>query len=162
MGTSHSKENPITYASSGVNYDAMDPLKRLAQLRGRETASSLETFGYREVGQSRGESAYLWEEADKYGALVVEGLGTKNLVAEAMRPVTGKTYHKEIAQDDIAMIVNDIITVGALPLVVSAYFAAGESSWFSDQEKMNDLTTGFRDTCNLAGAAWGGGESLLL
>ena len=150
-----SPESPTTYVSTGVNYDAMDPLKRLAQLRGRETAFNLEAFGYREVKASRGESAYIWEETDKYGALVVEGLGTKNLVAEAVRPITGKTYHREIAQDDIAMIVNDIITVGALPLVVGAYFAASESSWFADEEKMNDLTLGFRDACSIAGA-WGG------
>jgi len=76
-----------------------------------------------------------------------------------MRKITGKTYHDAIAQDDVAMIVNDIIVVGARPLVVSAYFAAGNSEWFSDEKKMNDLTDGFRDACNKAGAVWGGGES---
>ena len=76
-----------------------------------------------------------------------------------MRKITGKTYHDQIAQDDVAMIVNDIIVVGAKPLVVNAYFAAGNSEWFSDEEKMEDLTNGFRDACNIAGAVWGGGES---
>lgn len=153
------ERKPLTYAESGVNYQAMDPLKRLAQLKARETSDNLEAFGYHEVEASRGESAYVWEEPEKFGALVVEGLGTKNLVAEAMRPITGRTYHEQLAQDDIAMIVNDVITVGAMPMVVNAYFAAGSSDWFSDEEKMEDLTNGFRDTCNKAGAVWGGGES---
>ncbi len=153
---------PITYRSVGVDYDAMDPSKKDAQLKARETAGNLEKVGYREVEASRGESAYVWDEGNKYGALVVEGLGTKNMVADEMRKITGKTYHHEIAQDDVAMIVNDIIVVGARPLVVGAYFAAGNSQWFSDEEKMRDLTDGFRDACNKAGAVWGGGESATL
>lgn len=153
------KGEPITYRSTGVDYDAMDPLKRSAQLKARKTAKNLEHVGYREIEASRGESAYVWEEEGKYGAFVIEGLGTKNIVADEMRKITGKTYHKEIAQDDVAMIVNDIIVVGARPLVVNAYFAAGNSQWFSDDEKMSDLTDGFRDACNMAGAVWGGGES---
>ena len=150
---------PLTYATTGVNYEAMDPLKRMAQLKARETAKNLETAGYREIEASRGESAYVWEEPTKYGAFVIEGLGTKNKVADAMRKITGRTYHDQIAQDDVAMIVNDLITVGARPLVVDAYFAAGSDTWFNDTQRMEDLTDGFRDACNLAGAVWGGGES---
>lgn len=157
--TQRHEGEPITYRSTGVDYDAMDPLKRMAQLKARETARNLEAAGYKEIEASRGESAFVWEEGDKYGALVIEGLGTKNIVADEMRKITGKTYHKEIAQDNVAMIVNDIIIVGARPLVVNAYFAAGSSRWFSDEEKMQDLTDGFRDACNKAGAVWGGGES---
>ena len=145
-----SKRKHITYRSTGVDYDAMDPPKRSAQLKARETAGNLEKVGYREIEASRGESAYVWEEPDKYGAFVVEGLGTKNIVADEMRKITGKTYRDAIAQDDVAMIVNDIIVVGARPLVVNAYFAAGNSEWFSDEKKMNDLTDGFRDACNKA------------
>jgi phosphoribosylformylglycinamidine cyclo-ligase len=152
-------EGAITYASTGVDYDAMDPIKRRAQLKARETAANLLSLGYKEIEASRGESAYVWEESDKFGAFVVEGLGTKNIIADAMRSITGKTYHEEIAQDDVAMIVNDIIVVGARPIVVNAYFAAGDSEWFSDEEKMEDLTEGFKNACNQAGAVWGGGES---
>lgn len=153
------KESPLTYSSVGVNYETMDPLKRMAQLKARETSHNLEGAGYREVEASRGESAYVWEEQDKFGAFVIEGLGTKNLVADEMRKITGKTYYDKVAQDDVAMIVNDVITVGARPLVVNAYFAAGSSEWFEDYEKMQDLTNGFADACNKAGAVWGGGES---
>ena len=58
----------------------MDPIKVLAQQRAAATADNLHATGADETAASRGESAYVWEEADSYRALVVEGLGTKNLV----------------------------------------------------------------------------------
>lgn len=149
----------ITYASTGVNYDAMDPLKRLAQLRARETAGNLNRFGMSEVEASRGESAYVWEENDSYRAFVIEGLGTKNLVADETRRFTGKTHYDAIAQDTIAMVVNDLIVVGADTQVVNAYYAVGSSEWFSDAERSQDLVEGWAKATDMAGAVWGGGET---
>lgn len=154
-----SQETPMTYSSSGVNYETMDPFKRLAQVSARKTASNLERFGMKEVEDSRGESAYVWEEEDCYRAFVIEGLGTKNLVADETRKITGKTYYRELAQDTIAMIVNDLIVVGADPQVVNAYFAVGSSDWFSDEKRAKDLVEGWTKACSLAGAVWGGGET---
>src|SRR3990167_8761902 len=84
---------PITYQSTGVDYSAMDPLKRMAQLRARATSENLIRFGAREVEASRGESAYVWEEQDSYRVFVIEGLGTKNRVADATRSITGRTHY---------------------------------------------------------------------
>lgn len=153
------EDQPITYASTGVNYDVMDPLKRLAQLRARATARNLNRFGMREVEASRGESAYVWEESDSYRAIVIEGLGTKNRVADETRKFTGRTHYDAIAQDTVAVIVNDLIVVGAEPQVVNAYFAVGSSDWFSDEERSRDLVEGWAKTTSLAGAVWGGGET---
>ncbi|OGH42226.1 MAG: phosphoribosylformylglycinamidine cyclo-ligase [Candidatus Blackburnbacteria bacterium RIFCSPLOWO2_01_FULL_41_27] len=153
------EDEPVTYVSTGVDYNAMDPFKRLAQLRARATARNLERFGMREVEASRGESAYVWEEPDSYRAFVIEGLGTKNRVADETRKITGKTYYDAIAQDTIAMIVNDLIVVGAEPQVVNAYFAVGSSDWFLDEERARDLVEGWAKACSLAGAVWGGGET---
>ncbi|OGH13569.1 MAG: phosphoribosylformylglycinamidine cyclo-ligase [Candidatus Levybacteria bacterium RIFCSPLOWO2_02_FULL_37_10] len=159
MAGKGSEQEPQTYASTGVNYEAMDPFKRLAQLKARETSSNLRRFGMFEIEASRGESAYVWREGDSYRAFVIEGLGTKNLVADEMRKITGKTYYDQIAQDTVAMIVNDLIVVGADPQVVNAYFAVGDSDWFSDEERSKDLVEGWQRACNLAGAVWGGGET---
>ena len=148
-----------TYAQAGVDYSAMDPIKVLAQKAAAGTAGNLSSFGAQEVGMSRGESAYVWEEADAYRALVVEGLGTKNLVADAMRSVTGKTYYDQLAQDTVAMIVNDLVVVGALPQVVNAYFAIGDSGWMRDEERARDLIAGWAAACDQIGATWGGGET---
>jgi phosphoribosylformylglycinamidine cyclo-ligase len=153
------KNKKVTYSQTGVNYNAMDPVKVLAQLRAKATAGNLDRFGMTEVGDSRGESAYVWEEKDSYRAFVIEGLGTKNIVADETRKITGKTHYDAIAQDTVAMIVNDLIVVGADPQVVNAYFAVGNSEWFSDEERSRDLVEGWAKACNLTGAAWGGGET---
>jgi len=163
------ERTPITYASTGVNYDAMDPLKRLAQLRARETSGNIERLGFKVVEMSRGESAFVVDEGDRFSAHVIEGLGTKNIVAEMQRnqsqiaaetqKITGKTYYDSIAQDTVAMIVNDLITVGADPVLVNAYWAAGNSEWFSDKERVEDLVKGWGIACDKAGAVWGGGET---
>lgn len=153
------ENEPITYASTGVNYDAMDPLKRLAQLRARATSENLNRFGMKEVEASRGESAYVWEEQDSYRAFVIEGLGTKNRVADETRKLTGRTHYDAIAQDTVAMIVNDLIVVGADPQVVNAYFAVGSSDWFADEERSRDLVEGWAKATSMAGAVWGGGET---
>lgn len=150
---------PMTYASTGVDYGAMDPLKRLAQQRAGQTSINLERFGMREVEASRGESAYVWDQGDSFGAKVIEGLGTKNLVADAVREFTGKSHYDAIAQDTVATIVNDVIVVGAQPLVIDAHWSTGSSDWFSDEARVRDLVDGWANACNMAGAVWGGGET---
>lgn len=152
----------MTYAGVGVNYDAMDPFKRLAQLAGRETSGNIRRLNngeFQEFEMSRGESAYLIEAAKSYFAHVEEGLGTKNLVADAMYRLTGKSYYDHIAQDTVAMIVNDMITLGALPLSVAMHLAVGDSGWFDDEKRCRDLVEGWKNACNLARCAWGGGET---
>lgn len=152
-------QNKLTYKQSGVNYDVMDPLKRMAQIEGKKTTKNLFRKNLIEIKKSRGESAYVIDTGNSYLATVIEGLGTKNLVADAMYTITGKTYYDAIAQDTVAAIVNDLITVGAAPVSIHAYWAAGSSEWFNSQERMKDLVKGWAHACNLAGAVWGGGET---
>lgn len=152
-------KSKITYSSTGVNYNVMDPLKKQAQQAGKETSQNLLKFNSKEVTESRGESAYVWEEEDSYRALVIEGLGTKNLVADEMKKITGKTYYKDIAQDTVAAIANDILTVGAMPQVINAYFGSGGQEWFADQERSSALVEGWAEACQMSGATWGGGET---
>ncbi len=150
----------MTYAGSGVDYGALDPFKRRAQLAGRATAGEMNRLGMTEVSASRGESAYLIETPDSFLAHVEEGLGTKNLVADAMyRLVPTRSHYDSIAQDTVAMIVNDMITVGALPLAVAMHLGAGSSEWFHDERRAADLVEGWRRACMLARCTWGGGET---
>jgi phosphoribosylformylglycinamidine cyclo-ligase len=140
----------------------MDPFKRMAQLAGRETAGNIARLNngeFRELSMSRGESVFLIEAAKSYFAHVEEGLGTKNLVADAMYPLTGHSYYGGIAQDAVAMIVNDMITLGALPLSVAMHLAVGDSNWFADEDRCQDLVSGWQHACNLARCVWGGGET---
>jgi phosphoribosylformylglycinamidine cyclo-ligase len=149
----------MTYTGVGVDYEAMDPFKRMAQRAGRETADAILRLGFSEVEMSRGESAYLMDAGDHYVAHVEEGLGTKDLVADAMYKLTGKSYYDAIAQCTVAMIVNDMITVGALPLSVAMHLAVGVSTWFSDEKRCSDLIDGWKKACELARCTWGGGET---
>src|SRR5512145_1151474 len=126
----------LTYKESGVDYAKIDPAKIVAQQFARATANNLQAAGFSEIEASRGESAYVMDMGDFYLASITECLGTKSLVADAMRTITGKTYYDNIAQDTIAMAVNDIITVGARPLSLHAYWATGGTDWFADEERM--------------------------
>ncbi|MHB8830826.1 MAG: AIR synthase-related protein [Patescibacteria group bacterium] len=137
----------------------MDPWKRAAQFSGLATASNLERFGFKEVGWSRGESTYLIETPDCYLAHVEEGLGTKNLVADAMYKLTGKTYYDQIAQDGLAMILNDVAPSGASPVSAEMHLAVGDSDWFKDEKRGFDLIMGWQEACDKAGCVWGGGET---
>lgn len=152
------KKTKITYSQVGDNYSTKDPIKKLAQAAAKETAKNLKN-GFEEVSETRGESAYVWKQDDVYMASVIEGLGTKNLVADQTRIITGKTYYDVLANDTIAYIINDLITVGARPLVIHAYWAIEDNSWLDDKERMRDLITGWKDACDLSGASWGGGET---
>jgi phosphoribosylformylglycinamidine cyclo-ligase len=149
----------LTYEQAGVDYSKLDPLKILAQQAARETAKNVLAAGFPEVEASRGESAYVIDVGDFYLASITECLGTKSLVADAVRQLTGKTYYDQLAQDTIAMAVNDIITVGAKPLSIHAYWAVGGTDWFTDEQRMRDLVAGWQRACNLIGVAWGGGET---
>ena len=150
---------PLTYDQAGVNYDLIDPLKITAQRAAAATASHLAGHGFSEVKASRGESAYVVDVGPFYIASIVECLGTKTLVADEMAKLTGKSFFAGIAQDTIAMAVNDLITVGATPLVVQAYWAAGGSDWFGDAQRAQALVAGWKAACDTCQVAWGGGET---
>ncbi|HXG17954.1 MAG TPA: AIR synthase-related protein [Methylomirabilota bacterium] len=153
------QDSKLTYEQAGVDYAKIDPLKIMAQQAARATAKNLVAVGVTEVEESRGESAYVIDVGDFYLASITECLGTKALVADAMRGLTAKTYYDNIAQDTLAMAINDIITVGARPVSVHAYWATGGSEWFADEQRIRDLVEGWRRTCDLAKVAWGGGET---
>ncbi len=149
----------LSYDQAGVNYDLIDPLKVAAQRAAAATAGHLTGHGFSEVKASRGESAYVVDVGPFYLASIVECLGSKALVADEMQRLTGRSWYAGIAQDTIAMAINDLITVGATPLVVQAYWAAGGSDWFGDAERAQALVAGWKQACDTCGVAWGGGET---
>lgn len=149
----------ITYKKSGVNYSLIDPLKILAQRAAHKTLKSFHNTYMKVREDSRGESAYVAEYNDCYLASVIECLGTKNLIADNLRKFTGKTYYDSLAVDTVAMIVNDLTSVGALPQIIHAYWSVGSSDWFKDKKRLEDLTNGWAKACSKVGAVWGGGET---
>jgi phosphoribosylformylglycinamidine cyclo-ligase len=150
---------PLDYEQAGVDYGPLDAFKRLCQRHGATTVDGLVRAGATEPPGARGESAYLIELPDEYLAHVEEGLGTKNLVADAVYRDTGRSFYRNIGIDLVATIVNDLITTGARPLTLAMHAAAGDAAWFADAVRAEDLAAGFAEGCRRAGAAWGGGET---
>src|ERR1700709_2515798 len=111
MNESPSTASTLSYEQSGVNYDLIDPLKVTAQRAAASTAVHLAAHGFSEVKASRGESAYVVDAGPFYLASIGEFLGSKAVVADEMHALTGKSYYDSIAQDTIAMAINDLITV---------------------------------------------------
>jgi phosphoribosylformylglycinamidine cyclo-ligase len=150
----------IDYGGAGVKYSDIDPLKLYGQRQARETAKNLERLGFEEVRESRGESAYVFNMGEMYGAMVVEGLGTKALILTEY-PET-EEFWEAIARDAVATIANDLSTVGASPAVISPHWAAGSSEWFSNRVRWRGLIAGWAGACNEIGASYGAGETSVL
>jgi len=150
---------PMSYESSGVRYGPLDAFKRACQKAARTTTDLLAGHGLTEPATARGESAYLIEADDHFLAHVEEGLGTKNLVADAVQAEGGRCHYRAIGIDTVATIANDLVTCGALPIAIAMHAAVGDSGWFADEHRAQELVTGFAEGCRAAGAVWGGGET---
>ena len=146
------------YRDAGVNYAVLDAGKRLAIRAALDTSPHIERRGGEVVERSRGESAFVFRAGDQTLALVIEGLGTKSIIARAVAE-KGRNHFADIAYDTVAAILNDLCCVGARPLVVNAYFSTGRPEWFVNQEWYEQLIAGWFQACVDAGCTWGGGES---
>jgi phosphoribosylformylglycinamidine cyclo-ligase len=147
------------YRSAGVDYQALDSGKRGALGEALKTSELLSRYGGAALDESRGEPAFVFRCGGLTLGFVVEGLGTKSMIARQAQEIVGAGGYANVAYDTVAAIVNDLCCVGALPLVVNAYFGTGSSSWYSDAGAHDALLAGWRDACVDAGAVWGGGES---
>ena len=177
------------YRQAGVDYAVLDAGKRDALGEALATSHWLAAAGGRALDESRGEPAFVLRFAGSTLAFVLETLGTKSMLAReyhelggaqapdaAGRPgetggpaetgepaETGRparaNHFADIAYDTVAAVLNDLICVGALPLVVNAYFATGSSAWYANAARAGALLEGWRRACDDAQCAWGGGES---
>jgi phosphoribosylformylglycinamidine cyclo-ligase len=148
-----------SYRAAGVDYDALDAGKRQAMARALSTSALLAARGGTALDASRGEPAFAFELGGRTFAFVVEGLGTKSMIARQLLETGGPDRFADVAYDTVAAILNDLCCVGALPLVVNAYFATGSSDWYRDETRSRSLLEGWQAACEDAGCTWGGGES---
>jgi phosphoribosylformylglycinamidine cyclo-ligase len=147
------------YGSAGVDYQALDAGKRQALTAALSTSNLLGALGGQALDASRGETAFVFEFADRAFAFVLEGLGTKSMIARQLEGSLGYDVYRAVAYDTVAAIVNDLCCVGAMPLVLSAYFVIGSSDWYQHPERQTALVEGWQEACVHSGATWGGGES---
>ena len=146
------------YAAAGVDYQVLDALNAMRLRAARTTSSVLTAQGGRAIERSRGEPAFVFEFGGLTLAVVQECLGTKSVLARRLQDLTSENRFADVASDTVSAIANDLIAIGALPLVINAYFSVGSASWYSS-ERVSALVDGWRRGCTAAGAVWGGGES---
>ena len=153
------EDSGVDYQQAGVDYESLDEGKRLAMSRALSTSPLLAARGGRAIDASRGQPAFVFELDGRSFAFVVEGLGTKSVIARQVLEGEGINRFDAVAYDTVAAIINDLCCVGALPLVVNAYFATGASDWYLRPDRAGALVEGWREACADAGCTWGGGES---
>jgi phosphoribosylformylglycinamidine cyclo-ligase len=147
------------YREAGVDYTVLDAGKRSALEQALATSHWLAGAGARAFDESRGEPAFVLRVADSTLAFVLETLGTKSVIAREYHELTGANHFADVAYDTVAAVLNDLVCVGALPLVLNAYFATGSSAWYEREDRAQALLEGWRRGCDDARCAWGGGES---
>lgn len=104
----------VTYSESGVDID-------LEADTVVELASKLKsTLKYRDIISESGHYAALVKLANKAIAMSTDGVGSKILIAKMMEK------YDTVGIDCIAMVVNDIICVGAEPIALVDYLAVEE------------------------------------
>jgi phosphoribosylformylglycinamidine cyclo-ligase len=153
-----STEEPSAYEAAGVDYPTLDAAKRAAITAAEGTSDFSFLHGGSVDARSRGESAAVINVGPLRLGFVLECLGTKSMLATAYLELTGVDRFDSIGYDTVAAVVNDCVCVGALPIVVNAYFATGAASFYSGT-RHTSLIAGWVRACGDADATWGGGES---
>jgi len=158
------KEKKGEYAQAGVDYSKIEPFKRAMIEVGKRTLTFPNSRGvfindsvlhsHGAVYKYQGTMPHIW-------CKTTEGLGNKNWIAEWMKLFagTGKTYYEGIGIDTALMAVNDLIAQGAMPVIYTDEVAAGDSGWFMDEKRSEDLARGFYEVCKMVGMALPAGES---
>jgi phosphoribosylformylglycinamidine cyclo-ligase len=145
--TSDAAASATSYAAAGVDVAAGDRAVELMKSAVKRTDRP-ETLG------GLGGFAGLFRlDLERYPEPVLasstDGVGTKLVVAQAL------DRHDTIGIDLVAMVVDDLVVVGAEPLFMTDYIATGKV----DPDKIATIVSGVAEGCVQAGCALTGGET---
>lgn len=140
------KEN--AYAAAGVDTAAGDLAVELMKAAVGRTMTSSVVGG---VGGFAGmvDVSELKNYRKPLLATSTDGVGTKIAIAQAM------DIHDTIGQDLVGMVVDDIVVVGAKPLLMTDYIACGHVV----PERIADIVRGIAEACESVGVPLLGGET---
>ncbi len=133
----------LTYHKSGVNYLLMDDFKNACIKAGKNAHQLIEFKNF-----------YLTD--------ILEGVGSLNQLADDIYHQTGKDFYYQVGWGNAATILNDLVAVGAAPLSLKLFIAAGNQDWFANKSRWRNLVRGFKDAANLSKSSWNGGETQTL
>jgi len=162
--------HPAMKYSDIVDYDKLDPFKEEAIKRFRVSLANPKRLGVGIVPETIGETAVAVDLGIPhfYVAFNIEGLGTKNMIAEAMAEkqrigkgikLDRRVLFSGIGQDEMAMTLNDLAAIGATPILFEPIIATGSSDYLVDQDVANGLLDGFEMGAQMARVAIPGGET---
>lgn len=148
---SENSENLSTagiYADAGVDTAAGDLAVELMKSAVSKTHGP-EVFGG--VGGFAGlfDVSFLKSFRQPLLATSTDGVGTKVAIAQAI------DKHDTIGQDLVGMVVDDIVVVGARPLIMTDYIACGKVV----PNRIADIVRGIAEACEATGTALVGGET---
>jgi len=153
------KTDGIDY-TEWVNYGDLDPFKKMAMQLFEPTLKYPERLGVRIVRSSGGLTATAFDidVTNKHNltmALNVEGLGTKNKIADELyrkkqiadeaRRYGGYTC---VGQDLVAMSVNDQIGIGADTVIYGDIISVREGKWLKDEKRNRALLQGMKNAAD--------------
>ena len=138
----------ITYAAAGVDTAAGD---RAVALMKDAVASTMTPAVVGGVGGFAGlvDVSALRDYRRPLLATSTDGVGTKVAIAQAL------DIHDTIGQDLVGMVVDDIVVVGARPLLMTDYIACGHVV----PERIADIVRGVAQACAAVGTPLLGGET---
>ncbi len=136
----------VTYSESGVdiNLEEATVSALVSQIKN--------TLSFRDVITESGHFAALVKLGNKAIAMSTDGVGSKILVAKMM------DKYDTVGIDCIAMVVNDILCVGAEPIAMVDYLAVEKA----DPEIASQIGKGLAKGCEMAKIAMIGGETASL
>jgi len=138
---------PISYATAGVDIEAGDRAVELMKGSVRRT----DRPGV--LGGLGGFAGLFQLDLARYPnpvlATATDGVGTKLAIAQAL------DRHDTVGIDLVAMVVDDLVVVGAEPLFLTDYIATGKVV----PEKIATIVSGIAEGCVQAGCALIGGET---
>ena len=136
----------VTYSESGVDID-------LEAVTVSKLADKLKsTLKYRDIITDSGHYAALVKLGDKAIAMSTDGVGSKILIAEMMNK------YDTVGIDCIAMVVNDILCVGAEPIALVDYLAVEKP----DPKRASEIAEGLVKGAKESEIAIIGGETASL
>ena len=138
----------ITYADAGVDTAAGD---RAVELMKDAVASTMTPAVVGGVGGFAGlvDVSTLRDYRRPLLATSTDGVGTKVAIAQAL------DIHDTIGQDLVGMVVDDVVVVGARPLLMTDYIACGHVV----PERIADIVRGIAQACAAIGTPLLGGET---
>lgn len=139
---------PLDYAAAGVDTAAGD---RAVELMKAAVSATHDSTVFGGTGGFAGmvDASALLGMRRPLLATSTDGVGTKIALAQAM------DIHDTIGQDLVGMVVDDIVVVGARPVLMTDYIACGKVV----PERIAAIVTGIARACEATGTPLVGGET---